>query len=230
MTTGRWKEYWDHHARAVSSDEPYRRVQRVCQKREMGDAQFQHAASYVVSQLDLELNHVVLDLCCGNGLLSDALEPWCQKIVGVDFCKPLLKDLVCRTAGKTVAVAANALKVSFTASAFDRVLIAAALQYFELGETIRLFRNAATFLKPGGILLVTEVPDSARMWCFFDDAEREDAYFRNRENDTPILGTWFDRTWLVNLARHAGFRSAVASDQPSDFLYSHYRFDLRCAK
>ena len=173
MTTRRWKEYWDHHARAVSSEERYRRVRRVCQKQEMGDVHFQRAAAHVVSQLNLKSSHVVLDLCCGNGLMSLALEPWCQTIVGVDFCTPLVKDLVCRATGNTVAVAADALEVSFAASTFDRVLIASALQYFELGETIRLFQNAATFLKPGGILCVTDIPDFARMWNFFDDTERK---------------------------------------------------------
>jgi hypothetical protein len=82
-------------------------------------------------------------------------------------------------------------------------------------------------LKSDGLLLVTDLPDAARMWKFHDSVDRENAYFESEANDTPILGTWFDRTWM-ELGRHVGFTEVSALDQPPTFPYALYRFDLRC--
>lgn len=228
--TDHWKSYWDRHAAGVGSDDPFRQVLRVVNRRPIGEEAFERMAKHVVDLLELESDHAVLDLCCGNGLLSSAIEPRCRRVVAVDFCERLLRDVGTRTTTKTLTVAADARTVEFPPGSFDRVLVAAAIQHFERKEVIRLFRRVAGLLRPGGILVVTDVPDSTRIWRFHDSLEREDAYFDNEACGTPILGTWFERSWLEKLGRHAGFRRSSALDQPPDFVFAHYRFDLRCRK
>jgi ubiquinone/menaquinone biosynthesis C-methylase UbiE len=127
-------------------------------------------------------------------------------------------------------MAADARTLELPAASFDRVVIAAALQHFEPGEVVRMFRLIVGALKSDGLLLVTDLPDAARMWKFHDSVDREDAYFESEANDTPILGTWFDRTWMEKLGRHVGFTEVSALDQPPTFPYALYRFDLRCHK
>ena len=226
----RWKGYWDRHAAMAGSEDPFRQVQRVANRRPISREAFEQVARYVVGGLELEPGHAVLDLCCGNGLLSAAMEPHCASIVAVDFCERLLEEVGGRTTGKTLTMAADARTIEFPPGSFDRVLVAAAIQHFERSEVIRLFRKAAGFLRRGGILLVTDIPDNARMWRFHDSTEREDSCFENEERGTPILGTWFERAWMEKLGRHAGFGQSSALDQPPEFLYSHYRFDLRCRR
>lgn len=225
-----WKGYWDRHAATVESHEPFRQVQRVADKRAISVEAFDHVAHRAVELLDLRPEHVVLDLCCGNGLLSAALEPHCERVVAVDFCRRLLAEVAARTGRKTVAIVADARTGMFRPQSFDRVLIGAAIQHFEADEVVRLFENMAVFLRPGGVLVATEIPDAAAMWHFYDSPAREHAYFEGLAAQAPILGTWFDRAWLRKLARHAGFRRGSTFDQPPDFLYAHYRFDLRCRK
>ncbi len=228
--TEHWKSYWDRHAAGVGSDDPLRQVLRVVNRRPISDEAFGWVTRRVVELLELEPHHVVLDLCCGNGLLSAAIEPHCARVVAVDFCERLLRDVGTRTTGKTTTMVADARTVEFRPGSFDRVLIAAAIQHFEQGEAIRLIRKVAGILRPGGIMLVTDVPDNARMWHFHDSGEREDAYFENEARDTPILGTWYERSWMEKLGRHAGFRQSSALDQPPESPSAHYRFDLQCRR
>jgi hypothetical protein len=133
--TQHWKQYWDRHAAGVGSDDPFRQVLRTANRCPIGDEAFARAARHVVGLLELEPDHVVLDLCCGNGLLSAAIEPHCARIVAVDFCRRLLRDVRTRTTAKTGG------------------------------------------LRPGSSMLVTDIPDNARMWRFHDSREREDARF-----------------------------------------------------
>jgi ubiquinone/menaquinone biosynthesis C-methylase UbiE len=228
VTADRWKRYWDQHAQQVGSDDPLRQVLRVVNRQPIGEQAFKLVADNVIQLLEIDPSHVVLDLCCGNGLLSAAIEPYASQIVAADFCERLLEDVRSRTTAKTTTMIADARMVDFPPASFDRVLIAAALQHFEQDEVIRMFRQMVRALRPRGILVATDIPDAARKWAFHDSVEREDDYFRNEAEGTPILGTWFDRTWLEKLGRHVGFKETTALDQPVTFPYAHYRFDLRC--
>jgi cyclopropane fatty-acyl-phospholipid synthase-like methyltransferase len=120
--------------------------------------------------------------------------------------------------------------VDFGAQSFDRILCAAALQHFSLPEVVRLFVRASRWLAAEGLLLLTDILDLDRQWHFFDSPEREKAYFDHLSRDEPILGTWFHREWLMKLTTYAGFSKVEVLQQPSDFIYSHYRFDLLCQK
>ena len=158
------------------------------------------------------------------------MAPLCQQVVGVDFSEKLIADMALRTTENVSGVIGDALKAEFPPAAFHRILFAAAIQQFSQAQVIRLFKNSYRWLKPEGILLVTDILDAGRMWHFFDSVEREDAYFRATMEDAPYLGTWLDRVWLEKVARHAGFSYAQALDQQDDYWYAHYRFDLLCHK
>jgi hypothetical protein len=49
-------------------------------------------------------------------------------------------------------------------------------------------------------------------------------------NDSPIIGTWFDPQLLLKLGKYTGFEAVEILPQPDDFPYSHYRFDLLLKK
>lgn len=225
-----WKTYWNLHVEGVTSDDPFRQVLRVQNKQPFSEELFEKISTHVVETLDLTDQHLVLDLCCGNGLLSAAVAKHCDRVIGVDFSEKLIQDIGLRGAANITGIASDVLDIRFQPESFDRALFAAALQHFSQAQVIRLFRDLATWLKPGGKLLVTDILDHSRIWNFYNSQEREDIYFENEMAETPILGTWFDGLWLEKLARHAGFSQAEMLMQPGDFLYAHYRFDVLCHK
>lgn len=225
-----WKSYWDQHVEGVSSDDPFRQVLRVQNKQPFSKELFEKISSHVVEQLDLADNHLVLDLCCGNGLLSATMAKHCDRVIGVDFSEKLIQDISLRGASNITGIASDVLDIRFQPASFDRILFAAALQHFSQAQVIRLFKDLAAWLKPGGKLLITDILDHSRIWNFYNSQVREDLYFDSEMEGTPILGTWFDGSWLEKLARHAGFEQAKIMMQPNDFLYAHYRFDMFCRK
>lgn len=175
--------------------------------------------------IELKPQHEVLDLCGGNGLISMHLAPRCRSVVCVDVATELLSRIDTAKHTNISPVAADALACRFREESFDRIIIYAAVQYFDNADVVRLLGLVRSWLRPDGIVFLGDVPDADRMWRFFNTAEREARYFQGVASGQPVIGTWFTFTWLEKLARHCGFRSAKRIDQPGHWPYAHFRFD-----
>lgn len=103
-------------------------------------------------------NAVVLDVACGTGDLSIELKSHAKaKVIGTDFCRPMLALANEKTESASLEVPyieADAMQLSFADESFDAVTIAFGLRNLSnfrdgLGELRRI-------LKPGGRLVVLE--------------------------------------------------------------------------
>lgn len=101
---------------------------------------------------------VVLDVACGTGDLSIELASHAKaKIIGTDFCRPMLKiadEKTGRAALPVPYLEADAMQLSFADRSFDAVTIAFGLR------NLSNFRDGLAelrrILKPGGKLVVLE--------------------------------------------------------------------------
>ena len=117
---------------------------------------------------------VVLDVACGTGDLSIELDRNARaRIVGSDFCRPMLTVAQSKPSGGTAPipyVEGDALKLPFADGSFDAVTIAFGLRNLAsvpdgLAELLRI-------LKPGGRLAVLEfsapvVPGFGKLFNFY---------------------------------------------------------------
>jgi demethylmenaquinone methyltransferase/2-methoxy-6-polyprenyl-1,4-benzoquinol methylase len=98
-------------------------------------------------------NSIVLDVACGTGDLSIELQRGAKaKVIGTDFCRPMLSIAQSKT---TIPfVEADAMNLSFPDAEFDAVTIAFGLR------NLSNFQDGLTelhrILKPGGKLVVLE--------------------------------------------------------------------------
>jgi demethylmenaquinone methyltransferase/2-methoxy-6-polyprenyl-1,4-benzoquinol methylase len=119
-------------------------------------------------------NAIVLDVACGTGDLSLELQRHAKaKVVGTDFCRPMLAVAADKT-GKTDMsipyIEGDAMNLSFADDSFDAVTIAFGLRNLSnfTDGLIELHR----VLKPGGRLAVLEfsapvVPGFGRLFNFY---------------------------------------------------------------
>ncbi len=117
---------------------------------------------------------VVLDVACGTGDLSIELDRNARaRIIGSDFCRPMLTVAQSKPSGGTAPipyVEGDALKLPFADGSFDAVTIAFGLRNLAsvpdgLAELLRI-------LKPGGRLAVLEfsapvVPGFGKLFNFY---------------------------------------------------------------
>jgi len=225
-----WKEYWINHARATMSDSLQRQVLRTINKQPISDTEFQAILNDIEEKMAINSGDVVLDLCCGNGLIATYLASKCEKVVGVDFAKDLALQIDLVRYPNISIIIEDIRKVQFEGATFDKIIIYAGIQYLTYKEAIFFFESVIKWLKKDGAFFVGDVPDQNRIWDFSNSPERQAAYFDALKNDAPLIGTWFEPQWLINLAKYAGFKKADFLAQPADLPYSHYRFDILLRK
>lgn len=117
---------------------------------------------------------LVLDVACGTGDLSLELQKKAKaKVMGTDFCRPMLavaKNKTAKTGLQVPYVEADAMNLGFASGSFDAVTIAFGLRNlsnFEGG-----LRELHRILKPGGRLVVLEfsspvVPGFRQLFNFY---------------------------------------------------------------
>ena len=100
----------------------------------------------------------VLDVACGTGDLSLALAgAGASRVVGLDFCRPMLEIARRKAAGESRAVPfveGDALRLPFADETFDAVTIAFGLR--NLAGVREGLRELRRVLRPGGRLAVLE--------------------------------------------------------------------------
>jgi len=221
-----WKAFWTEHAKSTVSEHLQYQVLRTLDKKPISEAQFQNILKDIEIKTKISRSDEVLDLCCGNGLITKYLASKCKRVIGVDFAQELVAQIDLEKYQNISVLIEDIRQVDFKEHSFDKVIIYAGLQYFSYKETVYFFESVIRWLKSNGLFYIGDIPNRERLWNFFNTGERERAYFDFIKNDKPIIGTWFDPEWLAKLGKNTDFKDIEILQQPEDLPYSHYRFDM----
>ena len=227
-----WRGFWESIGERTSRDDHFGQVGRTVGGKPVSSEQTPLLVEAIRQALELEPSDVLLDLCCGNGLITVALAPLCRWIVAADFSLELIDTARERFSAANIVYLHRAVEEleagDFTHGAPTKVCMNGALQHFteaglnEVLTTIGRLRNDRL------VLSFTDVPDADRLSAFYDSPERRAAYERRRAEGSDAMGTWWSREHLAAIMEAAGYEVSFPPHDPRRFT-SHYRFDL-CAR
>ncbi|MGD0921344.1 MAG: bifunctional demethylmenaquinone methyltransferase/2-methoxy-6-polyprenyl-1,4-benzoquinol methylase UbiE [Terriglobia bacterium] len=128
---------------------------------------------------------VAVDVCCGTGDLALALARYSAgKVIGTDFCRPMLqraREKAQRSARAVFFLEADTLVLPFRDNSLD--VISVAFGFRNLADYEAGLREMHRVLKPGGLIAILEF--SRVRWPVFAPLFR--FYFHRI---LPRLGTW----------------------------------------
>lgn len=219
-----WSNYWRN--KNIKNLDPQSQVARTRNKKPIDDFLWQKTVSKIIKNLKLKKNDVVIDLCCGNGLLATKICQEVRKIYCVDINKKLLEVLKKKKIHNLKTIHRDIAKINFEEKNFSKVIWYSGIQYFSQKDIILLVFKIYKFSMEKCILYIGDIPDQEKLWKYFNTKLRKKNYFEAIANDKPIIGTWLNKIWLKNLLHSAGFKKVIIVKQNKKFIYSDFRYDL----
>ena len=219
-----WQAFWDKKA---LHEDPHAQVARTKGRRQSDKQELAKIATYIKEKLELSREERLLDLCCGNGMLSKELSPYVKELMGIDFSEPQIE--IARQqfiAPNILFLRGDATQLSLvTEKPFDKINLYFSFQYFDtykLGELV--VKEMAERLNAGGKILIGDVPDKERLTVFYPRLMDRIRYHLARIRGRDQMGKFWSEAEMKKIAVSCGLRIRKLQ-QPADFLYQHYRSD-----
>ena len=228
-----WKSFWSSYRKKEvrSEDDLYLEVGKTINHRPISSKAFQLTIDSIIEALNLSREDRLLELCCGNGLMTRRLAPLVARIQAIDFAEHLIAHAQDLEPPENVtyicADVAEYLQQLERTRAYvpTKVLLGDALGYFDpatLGDAL----SALQRLTGNNLLLMaTGIPSDELKLNFYNTPERLRRYEENQlqpRNTNDGIGRWWRISELRELARERGLKLAV-KDQPAGL--SKFRVD-----
>lgn len=220
-----WSDFWSDSLSKSNLDDQSQ-VLRVRNKKPIDDLKWNFTIKDVESHLNLKISDSMLDLCCGNGLFTNAFSSKVNSITAVDISPLLIDRLKRRNLSNVDVILSDVRNIDFKIVSFSKILWYAGIQYLDESDIVNMVFKIREWIKPSGIIMVGDIPDKSKIWDYFNNEERKNTYFQGLSNKQPIIGTWIDKKWINELFLSAGFNNIKIIDQHPDLIYSDFRFDL----
>jgi ubiquinone/menaquinone biosynthesis C-methylase UbiE len=221
-----WARFWSEYQNDVSIQDEQSQVLRTRNNQPIDKEKWEITVSTVERQLLLRADDSLLDLCAGNGLFALAFSNRVARIEAVDISPILTERLAARSLPNVGICTSDMREAHFFPHSFSKVLWYAGIQYIDESDIVIMVRRIRSWMKPGGMLMIGDIPDRAKLWNYFNDAARRAAYFDGLAERKPIIGSWLSADWLVGLCLASGFVSAQAVPQNEQLIYADFRYDL----
>ncbi len=202
-------------------------VRRSVRGTPVDEAQIRLIVDAVVAGLALEPNDLLLDLCCGNGALSECFFERCLGGLGVDFAEnqiAIARANFERPPERCYVVddVVDFVATSGDTTRFTKVLCYGSFAYLPADDARALLTHVRTRYPNARRIYVGNVPDRALVRKFFD----ANAYVPGIEDEhDSTIGRWYDENEFRALASASGWQPAFHR-MPPDFYSAAYRYDV----
>ena len=216
-----WKAFWDtyrYHG-SISRDTLFEQVGRTINGRPVEPAEFALSIQFVEDKLALQADDVLVEYCCGNGLVSHELAKRVRQVYAFDFTEHLVESARKFRNSDNIeyrlADARAPLPDSLALRGPNKFLMAFALGHFQPDELDQILGNLKELVPSGPIrFLITGVPDAEKQADFYNTAERKARYLEQEAMGDIVkdgIGRWWTCSEIESIA--ARYRFSTQSFQ-----------------
>lgn len=220
--------YWKNHYDTIAdkfADSPLKQVDRTINGAEEGSIQIELTIEAVKQALHLDEMDRIVDLGCGNGLITQGVASNVASVIGVDFSEKLIKHARHQGAADNVQYVVGdvaALAPSFFASA-NKVYMIGAVQHLDSGDLSVLLRNLADAPSVEAIF-IAGVPDADRLGVYYDNEKKMTYHLEREAAGRPHIGTWWSQQQMQTLVEEVGLRARFLALH-AGLTSAYYRYD-----
>jgi cyclopropane fatty-acyl-phospholipid synthase-like methyltransferase len=224
-----WQAYWNGAGR-VTGKSHLEQVGKTVNGKPISEEHIEAIVRDIVEALSMDASDRVLDLCCGNGLLTYRCARFCDSLVAVDFSGPLIAVAAAAFASpniRYVQADVSMLPDDVLRQPFSKIYIYEGLQHLSYAQAELLLQTIQRSASRGATIFLGSVPDKDRLWNFYDTPARREDYARRMADGTEAIGHWWTADELECLMQSCGYTGEFRSPHPA-LHGAHYRFDLVC--
>jgi ubiquinone/menaquinone biosynthesis C-methylase UbiE len=219
-----WERFWNESAQVQAAD-ACRQVGRTLNGMAYSGDAIDLTTNRLLVLLAPQPDSTLLDVCCGNGMLTSRLAPRFAHVTGVDYSKPLIRTAQARFSRHNVDYELDdARSLARVGRRFDRALVSAGLQFFDERDTERVFDRVGRLIDHGGRLVLADIADRDRLFRFYRGLQGRVRLAAELVRRRPTIGQWWRPRQLLALADRTGW-DATIHYQPDDLPNHYFRFD-----
>jgi len=215
-----WKKYWE---KAAQNESLFLQVQR---NNNFNAESLKQIEDNICELINLRNEDSLLDVCCGNGLITKYLAARCRKIIGVDF-----SDQMINTANKQRLlpniefIKEDALYLNNSIKEkFDIIILYFSFQYFNRSQGEKAILEIKKLLKPKGKILIGDIPNKNKIWMFYDTPIKRFFYIKQMLLNQSKMGKFWSEKEMKEISKKLNLKGTYI-EQPTNLPHSHYRFD-----
>lgn len=208
-------------------DDFWQQVRRTVHGKPISQEQIECITQAVRQNLALTSCDVLLDLCCGNGALSQTFVADCQSMLGVDYSASLL-DVARRYFENPPALSfvhddalAYTLKEAHPHK-FTKAFCYGALQYLPPASASALLTNVYQRFSSLSRFFLGNIPDREQAAAFFGERPWTPDVL---DDHTTSLGYWYSKSSIEQMAKEAGWETNICPIAPTAYG-AQYRFGV----
>ena len=156
------------------------------------DLQIRLIVNNIAKVLQIGTNDSLVDLCCGNGLITKQLALRVKRVVGVDFTADLIDT------AKRYNIFHNIKYVHSDILRLDpkymrglkKVIMYEAMQHFTKKQFNNLFDTLSN-LMIGSLVFLGSIPDKVKLGEYYDTEEKLNFYMQRESEGRPHIGRWW---------------------------------------
>ena len=218
-----WREFWDQRANLELS--PYEQVARTGGKARIDDFLLQQIADWIADHLQLSQDEHLLDVCCGNGMLTSRLALRCKQVTGVDLSPAQIQLASTYHSDFNISYqVGDATTLSVLAShQFDKINLYFSFQYLDTYAKGKAAIQAMLHtLKPGGKIFIGDVPDYQYLERYFPSFSARLKYKLRFLKGGHEMGKFWKASEIRRIVEAEGAKLHYIP-QPDQFPYAHYQ-------
>jgi 2-polyprenyl-3-methyl-5-hydroxy-6-metoxy-1,4-benzoquinol methylase len=232
------QKFWNDFPLKHGKEEFFKQVGKTVHGEPISADQFEKIVCDIGEYLDLNQADEVLDLCCGNGLITKEVSLRCRNIVGIDFSEPLIQSArqyhqtanaryvqrsVIGLSLEQISPASNEVN-SPVEGGFSKIYMYEALQHLQSYDLQPLLESLLEMSNSKVVILLASVPDKSQIWEFYNTPERRADYLERVRLGSDSMGTWWDDSHIKQVCQDLNLD--CKKHVQSQILHtSHYRCD-----
>jgi 2-polyprenyl-3-methyl-5-hydroxy-6-metoxy-1,4-benzoquinol methylase len=226
-----WRKYWRDQTPSLEDtfDDALREVGKTVLGNPISEEQVNLITETIRRQLKLCESDCIIDIGCGNGLLTSRLASYVGEICGFDVSEVLIQAAQRRYRNHNCRfVVEDVLTSDFlnlTSQVPSKIVAYEVLQHLSSTETKALFAKIRDAIPDGIRFFVGSVPDFELIRQFYNTRERWQRYEENMGQNTEQIGHWWNREEIALICAGLNLECQFLDQDPRLYT-SHYRFDV----